>query len=84
VEIGPRGSTTEGERQGAEYCRRTFERLGLKPQVEPFTSARSIFHPHLIGSLLMLAAFALYPLGGRTTAALAALISLVALVPSWG
>ena len=80
VEIGPRGSTTEGERQAAEYCRRTFERLGLKAAVETFTSARSIFHPHLIGSLLMLAAFILYPLGGPLTAWIAALISLLALV----
>lgn len=80
VEIGPRGSTTEGERRGAEYCRRTFERLGLQPSVEPFTSARSIFTPHLIGSLLMLVAFAIYPLGGGVTAALAALLSLVVLV----
>lgn len=80
VEIGPRGSTTDGERQGAEYCRRTFERLGLPPAVETFASARSIFLPHLIGSLMMLAAFALYPWGGRLTAALAFLISLVALV----
>jgi hypothetical protein len=80
VEIGPRGSTTEGERRGAEYCRRTFDRLGLQHSVEPFTSARSIFTPHLIGSLLMLAAFAMYPLGGGITAALAALLSLVVLV----
>jgi hypothetical protein len=80
TEIGPRGSTTEGERQGAEYCRRTFERLGLQPAVETFSSARSIFHPHLIGSLLMLAAFVIYPLGGKVSAWLAALLSLLALV----
>ncbi len=80
VEIGPRGSTTEGERQGAEYCRRTFERLGLQPLVESFTSARSIFHPHLLASLFMLAAFILYPLGGRLTAWAAALLSLLSLV----
>ncbi len=80
VEIGPRGSTTEGERQGAEYCRRTFERLALNPSVESFSSARSIFHPHLIGSLLMLLAFALYPIAGQVSAWLAAFISLVALV----
>lgn len=80
VEIGPRGSTTEGERQGAEYCRRTFERLGLQPVLETFQSARSIFHPHLIASLLMLAAFIIYPLAGRFSAGLAFLIALLALV----
>ena len=80
VDIGPRGSTTEGERKGAEYCQRTFERLGLKPYWEKFTSARSIFHPHLIGGLLMLVAFAIYPLGGRATAVIAALLSLLVLV----
>ncbi len=79
VEIGPRGSTTDGERQGAEYCRRTFERLRLPPVVETFTSATSIFHPHLLGSLMMLSAFVIYPLAGRVSAGLAFLISLLAL-----
>jgi len=34
--IGPRGSTTEGERRGSDYCRGVLDRLGLAPQVEPF------------------------------------------------
>jgi hypothetical protein len=34
VDIGPRGSTTEGERRGAAYCAEVFRRLGLAPQVE--------------------------------------------------
>ena len=79
VEIGPRGSTTEGERRGAEYCRRLFERLGLKASLENFRSARSIFHPHLFGSIGMLAAFGLYPLGGRLTAWIAFALSLIVL-----
>ncbi len=78
--IGQRGSTTEGERQGAEYCQRTFQNLGLTTRVEHFRSARSIFQPHLIGSLLMLFAFGIYPLGGRATGAIAAIISLIALI----
>ena len=41
--IGPRGSTTEGERRGAGYCAQVLKQLGLAPQVELFTSARSIF-----------------------------------------
>lgn len=80
VEIGPRGSTTEGERRGAEYCRRTFERLGLTPVWESFSSAKSIFQPHLLGSLMMLAGFALYALGGVHGQRLGALISILALV----
>jgi hypothetical protein len=80
VEIGPRGSTSEGERKGAEYCQSVLQRLGLGPVMESFTSARSIFHPHLFGSLAMLAAFALYPRGHWWVAALAACVSIAALV----
>jgi hypothetical protein len=69
VEIGPRGPTTDGERKGSEYCRRTLGQIGLSPQVEPFKSARSIFQPHLFASIAMLAAFAIYPLFGRASAA---------------
>jgi hypothetical protein len=79
IEIGPRGSTTPGERKGAEYCRSEFERFGLSPHWETFTSARSIFHPHLLGAMLFLIAFAIYPLGGGATHWLAALIVLVSL-----
>lgn len=78
-EIGPRGSTTEAERQASEYCEQILTGLGYSPQVEPFTSARSIFTPHLIASAAMLAAFAVYPLYGRVSAGVAAAISLIAL-----
>ena len=77
-DIGPRGSTTEGERQGSLYCNRVLSDLGLDSQVEPFRSARSIFFPHVLSSACMLAAFALYPLAGRVSAVAAALLSLVA------
>ncbi len=80
VDIGPRGPTTEGERLGAEYCATTMRQLGLAPQVEGFISARSIFQPHLLTAGALLLAFAIYPLAGRASAAVAALISLVALV----
>ncbi len=79
VDIGPRGPTTEGERRGAAYCAETFRRLGLAPQVEGFTSARSIFQPHLLAASGMLLAFALYPLAGPASAAVAAVISFAAL-----
>ncbi|MBE0697795.1 MAG: M28 family peptidase [Anaerolineaceae bacterium] len=79
VEIGPRGPTLEGERKGAEYARDQFLRMGLSPVWETFKSARSIFLPHLIGGLAMLLAFAIYPLGGRVTAAVSAGLSLLVL-----
>lgn len=79
VEIGPRGSTTPAERKAAEYCYQVFEKLGLSPRIESFTSARSIFLPHVLASAGMLAAFIIYPLAGRWTAAIAAILSLVAL-----
>ena len=80
VDIGPRGSTFEGERQGAEYVQSEFERLGLDSIWETFQSARSIFLPHIQGSMLMLLAFAIFPWAGQTTAILAALISLTVIV----
>ncbi len=79
-EIGPRGPTGEGEQKGAEYARSEFAKLGLTPVWETFKSARSIFQPHLIGSLGMLIAFIIYPLGGTTTAIIAALLSILVLV----
>lgn len=79
-DIGPRGSTTKGERQGAEYCQHVLEELGFLPVLECFTSARSIFQPHLFASIAMLIAFIVYPISGRASAAIAALISLTALI----
>ena len=69
VDIGPRGPTTEGERRGAAYCAEVFRRLGLAPQVEGFTGARSIFQPYLVAAGALLLAFVLYPLAGRASAA---------------
>jgi hypothetical protein len=80
VDIGPRGPPREGERLGAEYAKAQFEKFRLTPAWETFKSARSIFQPHLVGSLLMLLAFAIFPLGGRTTAIIAALLSILVLV----
>jgi len=80
VDIGPRGSTYAGERQGAEYARAEFEHMGLESCWESFRSARSIFLPHVLGSLLILLAFAIFPFGGRLTAILAAALSLTVIV----
>lgn len=79
-EIGPRGSTTDGERRGSEYCRQALARLGLDPSLESFQSARSIYFPHLLAASLMLLSFAVYPLAGAASAATAAAIALLALV----
>ena len=78
-EIGPRGPTGEGEHKGAEYARSEFAKGGLTPVWETFKSARSIFQPHLIGSLGMLLAFIIFPLGETTTAFIAALLSILVL-----
>jgi hypothetical protein len=78
--IGPRGSTHPEERQAADYAFQHLQHLGYGPKLEEFRSATSIFHPHIITSLLMLAAFIIYPLIGRTSGAIAAGLSLLALV----
>ncbi len=78
--IGPRGSTTEAERRASEYCRIVFAALGLEPKVEPFRSARSIFQPHVLAAGLILGAFVIYPLAGRASALLAAVLTWTALV----
>jgi len=78
--IGPRGSTTAGERRAAQYCEETLSGLGLEPKTEPFMSARSIYLPHLLAAAAMLLAFAIYPIVGRVSAIAAAIVSLIALV----
>jgi hypothetical protein len=80
IEIGPRGSTTPAERQGHEYCQKVLNDLGLDARLETFTSARSIFQPHLFAGIGMLIAFVLYPLAGRASALAAAILALVILV----
>ncbi len=80
VDIGPRGPTREGERRGAEYAKAELEKLGLQPTLETFKSARSGFHTPLLCSLIMLAAFIIFPLGGKPTVIVAALLSIFAVV----
>lgn len=80
VDIGPRGSTTPEERKAAEYAKDQFKEIGLTPIWQDFLSARSIFLPHIIGSFFMIFAFILYPLGGKVTAAIAAIISILVIV----
>ena len=80
VGIGPRGPTREGERRGSEYAGAAFARIGLQSHRETFRSARSIFHPHLLGSLAMIAAFAIFPLHGTVTAGIACLLTILVIV----
>jgi hypothetical protein len=78
--IGPRGPTREGERRGAEYARDQLSRAGLAPRWESFKSARSIFHPHLLGGCIVLASFLLLLVGGRAGAAAAGILTVVVIV----
>ncbi len=78
-EIDPRGATRPEERQAADCAFGQLEGLGFQPSMEHFNSATSIYHPHIITAVLMLAAFVIYPLAGRITVAIAAGMSLFAL-----
>lgn len=80
LEIGPRGSTTLEERQAAEYVHTQFTQMGLTPLWQKFKSAKSIFLPHIIAGFMMIFAFILYPLGGRITAVIAALMSILVVI----
>ena len=80
VDIGPRGPTRDGERQAALYAKAEFQKMGLQPILETFKSARSGFHTPLLCSLLMLVAFIIFPLGGKLSIIIAALISIIAVV----
>jgi hypothetical protein len=77
--IGPRPPTSEAERKGAEYCQGVMEGLNLQPAVESFISAKSIFDPHLYASIAYLVAFVIYPLSGKVSAGIAALITIIAI-----
>lgn len=76
--IGPRGSATAAEAQAAEYAHETFSRAGLEPQVERFQSAVSAWWLFALACALALLAFAVYPLAGRISAAVALVVSAIA------
>ena len=79
-QIGPRGATRPEERQAADYAFEHLKNLSYLPSMEHFKSATSIYIPHIITAVLMLSAFILYPLFGRISAAIAAGVSLFALI----
>ena len=80
VGIGPRGATRDGDRQGARYAQEHMRLLGLVPVRETFPSARSIFLPHLMGSILALAGFAVFPLYRPLSAAVTAGVTVLVIV----
>lgn len=59
-QIGPRGSTTEGERRGHDYCRECAQRLGYRTREETFTSPGSAYRLYLLCAGLLLLSFALF------------------------
>jgi len=77
-EIGPRGPTTENERLGHLYCQQELEAIGYQTSWENFRAATSVFTPHLITSLIVIATFLIYPVAGRTSAVIAAVIAALA------
>lgn len=78
--IGPRGPATAEERAAHDYCSRTLASLGLTPREDHFRSAGSVFLPHLVAALGILAAFVIYPLAPPVTPWIAAGLSLVVVV----
>ena len=80
VAIGPRGSTTLGEKQAAEYSEEVYRSLGLSPIVESFRSAKSAWLPFALATALILVGQTLYLLGGYYGLLLAIIISIFALV----
>jgi hypothetical protein len=78
--IGPRGSTREEEKEAAAYCENHFQKMGYATTTDTFKSATSIYHPHILASLLMLLGFIIYPVAGRVSAAIAAGLCAIALI----
>ena len=62
-DIPDRLPTSKGEARASEYCRRGFAEAGLAPRTDEFGSAGSVFLPHQVVAVLMLAGFALYRIG---------------------
>ncbi len=59
--IGPRGPGTAGEEAALRWAALALTHAGLEPEEDRFPTAGSVFRPHLVAAVGMLAAFALYP-----------------------
>jgi len=79
-EIGPRGSTTQSEQKAAWYSAEQLKGLKLEPKVEPFTSARSAYHPFALQSSVSLLSVILFWTAGSWGALIGFFLSLLALV----
>lgn len=64
--IGPRGSTTPGEKKAHEYCQETLEGLGYEVHREEFYSPTSGWHPYALALGLMVVADLLFWFFGPT------------------
>jgi hypothetical protein len=72
--IGPRGSTTPGERQAAEYARDVFQRLGIDARLETFQSGRSTYRPFVLAFGAALVGALLYAVTRHPIAAMLAAV----------
>ncbi len=77
--IGPRGSTTDGERRAARYAAEVLRAAGLTPVTETFSSARSAWLPYTLSFGLILVAGLLFWVGGRWGAVVALVLTLLSL-----
>ena len=77
--IGPRGSTTSAEAAAAEYVFGELKRMGLRPVIEPFRSARSAWAPFTLLFCLVIASGLLFLLVDRLGAIVALGLSIATL-----
>ena len=77
---GARGPTTPAEARALDYCRETMTAAGLPVSEDRFSSAGSVFRPHMVAGLGMLLAFAIYPLFVPVSRFIAALLALIVLL----
>jgi hypothetical protein len=77
--IGPRGSTTPKEAEGARYAEGILRSLGLQPTTEPFRSAESAWYPYVLFAGLLLAGVVLFLLAGTWGAAAALILAMLSI-----
>ncbi len=78
--IGPRGSTTPGEAQAAQYAANVLRDIGLQPVTEPFVSARSKYHPFVLSTCIGLLCVVLFWLGNPILTLFALVLQVVNLL----
>ena len=76
--IGARGSSTKKEEEAARYADLTLNQVGLESIIERFKSAPSAWYHSAFFAGLMLVSEAIFWLGGKWGAIVAAVVSLVA------